>query len=389
MNRRSFLRWGGLALFCGSGALRASANPLRAPLGASFAASDSSQQVLVVVFLRGGLDGLHALVPYRSEQYYRARPLLAVPASSALELDDRFALHPALKSLLPHYTAGELALVCAVGTSDRSRSHFIAQDFLEFGGPKARDGWLNRHLTEDGLALSTRPHLPTLLKGARPVLQVSDVEEALNLSSPPALWDGPQPVARLTRDEEMFRKRLSRLRPPSSNPYPESSLAQQLRTVAYLLKQGVELEAAHCELSGFDSHSAQIDGLWPGNLVGLNRLLFDFSEGVDAFWRDLGDLSQRVTLITVTEFGRRLQENGSLGTDHGLASVSFVMGGQVRGGEVHGRWPGLERERLVDGIDLAVTTDYRQLLNEYASAVSHPLLFPEYQATAKMALFDK
>lgn len=384
MKRRSFLRLGGLALFTGStGGLWASASPVGVPLSVT-QQPHGSGQVLVVVFLRGGLDGMHALVPYGESEYYRARPVLAVPpptSESGLALDQTFALNPALRALVPHFREGCLAPICAVGTSDRSRSHFIAQDFLEFGGEQGRVGWLNRSLSDQGWGLSTRPQLPSLLQGPRPVLNITSWKELEDWAAAPVVFEGSDQVSRLSREEEKFRQQLSGLKLRSSGRYPESELARQLETVALLLKAGVELEAVHCELGGFDSHSRQIDGLWPGRLLGVNYLLHQFATAVDAFWRDLRDgLQERVTLMTVTEFGRRLSENASLGTDHGFASAGFVLGRRVQGGKVQGRWPGLRADQLVDGIDLDVGTDYRTILNEYRASIGASTLFPEWKA---------
>ncbi len=391
MRRRSFLKLGGLALFTGStGGLWASASPAQVPHSVSHQ-SNGSGQVLVVIFLRGGLDGMHALVPYGEPEYYRSRPVLAVPPpspGSGLILDEKFAFNPALKALVPHFREGSLAPLCAVGTSDRSRSHFIAQDFLEFGGGKEGVGWLNRSLSEAGWGLSTRAQLPSLCQGPRPVLNLTSWEQMREWAQTPAVFRGEDPVSRLSQQEEQFRQRLSGLRLEPSGRYPETDLGRQLETVALLLKAGVELEAVHCELGGFDTHSRQVDGLWPGRLAGVPSLLPQFANAVTVFWRDLGDqLQERVTVLTVTEFGRRLAENASLGTDHGFASASFLLGRRVQGGKVRGHWPGLEKEQLVDGIDLDVGTDYRTILNEYRASVGATPLFPRWEA-AKLGLFE-
>lgn len=390
MNRRGFLKLGGLAFFTtSSGGLWASAQPLRAPQSVSLQPR-GGKDVLVVVFLRGGLDGMHALVPYSEPAYYEARPNLAVPkprGAGSLVLDERFALNPALRALMPHFEAGHLAPICAIGTSDRSRSHFIAQDYLEYGGEEAQAGWLNRSLTPKGLGLSTRAQLPALFHGPRPVINLTSLDDLRDWSEPPTAYEGPSTVAKISRQEVELRKRLRGVALPSERgEYPDTSLGEQLRTVATLLKQGVELESVHCELGGFDSHSRQVDGMWPGRLLGLNRLLYELANALDVFWRDLSELAERVTILTVTEFGRRLAENGSLGTDHGLASASFLMGGRVQGGRVFGRWPGLKQSALVDGIDLAVTTDYRDVLNEYTRATQRADLFSD-RASPDLALF--
>lgn len=390
MRRRDLLKIGALSLFgLSSGGFWASADPVSVP--GSVVAHQSQGDVLVVVFLRGGLDGMHALVPYQESEYYRLRPRLALPRPDGefkpLRLDEQFAFNPALRALLPHYREGTLAPVCAVGTSDTSRSHFIAQDYLELGGQAQPPGWLNRHLQEHQWAVSTAAHVPTLLQGPGPVLSARRLDD-LEPWTAPAL-EGGDPVARLSRQQARLRAILAGLEPRSYRPaldYPDNGLAEQLKVVAFLLKQGVELGAVHCELEGFDSHSRQILAEWPGHLTGLNRLLYELAGSLDAFWRDLGPLQSRVTIMTVTEFGRRLAENGSLGTDHGLASCSLVMGAKLRGGRVHGRWPGLAEEGLVDGMDLPVTTDYRQLLSHYCAGVGSPDLFPDF-ASSSLALF--
>lgn len=382
LSRRSFLKLGGLTFFTTTGGgLWASAQPAQVPLSVS---QSEGRQILVVIFLRGGMDGMHALVPYSEQAYYEARPNLAVPKGGVLELDDQFAFNPALRALVPHFQEGVLAPICAIGTSDRSRSHFIAQDYLEYGG-EGEQGWLNRALSSEGIALSTRAHIPSLLKGEHPVLNLTSLEE-LGANSV-AAFEGADVVSKLSRQEREYRRQLGSVKVSSSGNYPDSDLARQLETVATLLKHGIALEAVHCELGGFDTHSRQIDGLWPGRLLGLNRLLDEFANAVDVFWRDLGPLQERVTVLTVTEFGRRLAENGSLGTDHGMASASFVLGRGVRGGEVYGRWPGLHRSALIDGIDLAVTSDYRCLLNEYRVAVGGEVLFPGFEGSS-LGLFS-
>lgn len=373
ISRRKILKWGGLSIFFGGGLLSASAGPGRQPMKMS---TPDRNKVLVVVFLRGGLDGMHALVPHASEHYRLARPNLAVPRGAILELNETFGLHPAMKHLMPHYRSGQLACLCAVGTEDQSRSHFVAQDYLEFGGASPRDGWLNRHLSRHGLALSTRTHLPSLIKGKNPVMNISSVSDLEQMIRGP-VSSGNSDLSRLSREEQKFAERLAKIKLPGENGYPDTKLGHQLRMVAHLLKSGVELESVHTELSGFDTHSRQVDGLWPGHLVGLNSLLWEFSVAVDHFWRDLGELQQNVTLMTVTEFGRRLAENSSLGTDHGLASACFVLGGTVQGGQVYGNWPGLSPDVLVDGLDLPVTTDYRHLLTDYTEHCGSSNLFPE------------
>ncbi|MBI3924615.1 MAG: DUF1501 domain-containing protein [Armatimonadetes bacterium] len=402
MNRRQFLKVGGLTLFAlaGGGPFWGSFGEGGAPrfLPRAARAAAGRGRVWVVLFLRGGLDGLHAVFPYEEDEYYRRRPRLSVPRpgrdGGGLALDGQFALHPAMAALMPLYREGSLAMVHAVGTPDASRSHFEAQDYLELGGkPATRQGWLNRYLQcteappEAPRGLSASRAVPTLLQGPATVASLPSPIQADLPAAADLYAAAPDPELRRTSHALGLSQRwLERLDPATYRPavdYPESGLGEQLRLIASLLKAGIPLEAIYAEMQGFDTHARQVDGLWPGASYGLNGLLTDLAEGLAAFWRDLGPVGEDMVLITLTEFGRRLAENGSLGTDHGRASCCFLLGGPVQGGKVFGHWPGLRPENLFEGIDLPVTTDYRDLLMEIAGTLGCPepeTLFPGYRA---------
>lgn len=349
---------------------------------------------LVVVFLRGALDGLNTVVPFRDDDYRRLRPTLALPAPdrkapagrTTLDLDGTFALHPALEPLLPHYREGRLAVVHAVGTDDRTRSHFEAQDHLEHGAAAGRavsGGWLGRHLRARGgapaamQALSFGERIPESLRGAPSAGAVTSLGEmrlAARTGDAAGLvralealhGEGDDLLRRSGRETLGLLRRVQELGADGNGTaaaYPEDGFGRALSRVGRLLRAGVGLEAACVDLGGFDTHFGQggIDGGLAGGLAGPLRSL---GAGLGALAADLGPLLDGVTVVVVTEFGRRAYENSALGTDHGSGSVCFLLGGGVRGGRVHGRWPGLGREALFEESDLAVTTDLRQVLAE-------------------------
>jgi uncharacterized protein (DUF1501 family) len=381
MNRRFFLHKGALAL-AGTTVLpqflvrsvlaQAGANPGRR---------------LVVIFQRGAADGLNIVVPYREKNYYSMRPNIAIPQREVLDLDGSFGLHPSLTAFKPLYDAGHLAIVHAVGSPDSSRSHFDAQDYMESGTPGVKlteDGWLNRALQAEDLkrrqehtafrAVALGAEVPRTLAGKIAAIALS----SLNSFSVGGRVASTTPAASAFESmygasgdrifhaagEETFdaMKMLRAANPAQYTPraeYPSSEFGNSMKQIAQLLKANLGVEAAFTDVSGWDTHQNQ--GAVHGQLA--NRLR-DFSAATAAFWQDMGDQAENVTLVTMSEFGRTAHENGTGGTDHGHANVMFVLGGSVRGGKVHGRWPGLAKEQLNEGRDLALTTDYRQVLGE-------------------------
>lgn len=340
-------------------------------------------KVWVVVFQRGGMDGLNVVIPFKDSAYYALRPSIAVAepaagAEHAIDLDGFYALHPALAPLKSIYDKGQLAIVHAAGSPDNTRSHFDAQDYMEIGTPGIKstaDGWLNRYLNSKptgdspfrGVAVS--PQTPRMLAGPASTLTISSIEEfrLRNAAAAPALQKlytgSADPLFR--RAGNSLFDAMARLRsveakiPPSTASYPTGKFAVGLKQIARLIKADVGLEIAYSELGGWDTHVAE--GGATGQLA--NRLK-ELGDGLGAFYQDLGDRMEDVVLVTLSEFGRTARENGNRGTDHGHANVMFVIGGRVRGGKVYGRWPGLAPEVLYEGRDLDLTTDYRSVCGE-------------------------
>jgi uncharacterized protein (DUF1501 family) len=382
ITRRLFLKQGGIAML-GYSALPAFLQ--RAVAGTAM----PNRKILVVLFQRGAMDGLNAVIPFTEPNYYRLRPTIAIPqpargnAQTAIDLDGRFALHPNLAPLEPLFRRGELAIVHASGSPDNTRSHFDAQDYMESGTPGVKsteDGWLNRHLQGmpeqsaspfRGVALGA--NLPRALKGAAPAVALSDLRQFQVLAPSPVVEGGFEAIYAQTVDQalrgtgtetfeaiEMLRKaNPQRYQPENGAQYPRNRFGQSLLQVAQLIKANIGLEVAFLDSGGWDHHTNE------GNVQGqLANLLRDLAAGLEAFRRDLGDRMADVTLVTMSEFGRTVHENGNRGTDHGHANCMFVLGGGVAGGKVYGRWPGLEREQLYEGRDLEVTTDFRVVVGE-------------------------
>jgi len=356
---------------------------------AEAAAGAEKRRTLVVVLQRGAADALNMIVPHGERGYYDARRTIAIAqprrdgAQSVLDLDGHFGLHPALGPLLPLWKDGRLAIVHALGSPDPTRSHFDAQDFLESGTPGRKateDGFLNRHLQAQGAAASPlravaiAPTLPRALQGKASAVAMTSIREfGLRADGAPAAARGFEDMyAAAVRDtlhatgEEAFDAMdalraagPSRLGAGAGAGYPRGPLGEGLRQVAQLVKAGLGVEIAFLESSGWDHHAAE--GAATGQLA--NRLR-DLGASLQAFYADLGPRGDDVVLVTLTEFGRTVRENGNRGTDHGHGSAALVLGGGARGGRVHGRWPGLAPSDLYEGRDLAVTTDFRDVLGE-------------------------
>ena len=352
------------------------------------AASTPRGRVLVALFQRGAVDGLNMVVPHGEQRYYAARPTIAIPrpgaSGGAIDLDGFFGLHPAMASLAPAFEAGELAIVHACGSPDPTRSHFDAQDFMETGEPGERnvaDGWLNRHLqtvpeadasTVRAVALASQ--MPRTLDGPAPALATTSLAEvafgppgqgALARRAVERMYGSRQDLlGTATRDAldslDVFASLDQAPYVPANGArYPDTDLGAQLRDVARAIKGRVGLEIAFLNTGGWDTHV--LEGASEGQLATLLRGLAD---ALAAFRTDLGDLMADVCVLTMSEFGRTVAENGSTGTDHGRGTAMMVLGGTVRGGRVLGAWPGLAPDQLVEGRDLAVATDFRTLFSE-------------------------
>jgi len=352
-------------------------------LARTAAAQSQRQKILVIVFLRGAADGLNTVVPFKEKAYYEYRPTIAIPEpgtpDGALDLDGSFGLNPALRALLPVYKEGHFAIINAVGTPDTGgRSHFQAQDFMESAAPGNKTvatGWLNRYLqitpetTHHPLrATAIGENLPKALRGPASAMTVGrtaqgaasgmDLYQSMYNKDPNALLSG---TAR-----ELFEvsKQLDALKPEDYRPaagvnYPggQDGIGAGLRQVAQLIKAEVGLQVAFIDTSnGWDTHQDE-SGRLPGLLNGLGG-------GLAAFYRDMGDRMQDIVVLTMSEFGRTARENGNRGTDHGHANFMFALGGAVKGAKIYGKWPGLAKEQLNEDRDLALTTDFRDVLAE-------------------------
>ena len=352
-------------------------------------AADAAQphRRLVVIFQRGAADGLNIVVPHGEAEYYTMRPTIAIPQRDVIDLDGFFGLHPAMSALKPLWDARQLAIVHAAGSPDPTRSHFDAQDFMESGTPglkSTEDGWLNRALVATGdpqkdaafraVALGTA--LPRMLSGQAPALAVGNVNdfgvaprnpqaqplantfESMYAASVDGVLHG---TAQETFDAVKMLKAAdpAKYRPAAGVVYPKGRFGDALKQTAQLVKANLGVQVAFTDIGGWDHHVNE--GASEGQ---LGRLLKEFSGSLAAFGQDLGALAAETVVVTMSEFGRTARENGTRGTDHGHANVMFVMGGAVRGGKVYGRWPGLANEQLYEQRDLALTTDFRQVMAE-------------------------
>jgi uncharacterized protein (DUF1501 family) len=412
MERRVFVKSGALALVT----MGLSPSFLRRTAFGMELANVPKGKVLICLFQRGAADALNIVVPHGEKAYYAMRPSIAIPQPSrnavggAIDLDGFFGLHPSLAPLKPLYDRGLLAPIHAVGSPSTTRSHFDAQDYMETGTPDVKgtsDGWLNRYLAVKGTcdecnlaktpfrAVSLTPQTPRILEGPSPTVAMNSLDEfsvrATGSSAErlEALYrTGSADLVHGTGTEMFDAVKMLR----SANPqkylaqngadYPRSQFGQRLLQIAQLIKSNVGLEIAFADVGGWDTHVNQ------GSSTGqLAQRLTDFSQSIAALVTDLGDRMDDVVIMTMSEFGRMARENGNRGTDHGHAGALFVIGGHVKGGKVHGKWPGLEQEQLYEGRDLALTTDFRSV---FAEVVSHHLgaraldrVFPGFAASPR------
>jgi uncharacterized protein (DUF1501 family) len=395
-SRRIFLRNSALAMVgVGSAPLW-----LKRALYAADAPS-RRKKILVAIFQRGAADGLNVVVPHAEKAYYSLRPTIAIPrpaagdAAAAIDLDGFFGLHPSLASLKPLFDQKHLAIVDAVGSPDPTRSHFDAQDYMESGTPGRKatnDGWMNRALPgiegkpSPVRAVSLGPTLSRAMAGRNPAIalqtiggfRVQDSEAAKQFES--MYVDSKDPLIRAAgRDTFEAVGMLQSIQkrpysPAAGAEYPRGPFGDAIRQIAQLIKSDVGVEMAFADIRNWDHHVNE-----PAQLAAR---LTDFGQGLSAFWQDMGDRMADIALVTMSEFGRTARENGNRGTDHGHANCMFVMGGAVKGGRIYGKWPGLEQEQLYENRDLALTTDFRDVLGELVSAhLGNPLLsavFPGY-----------
>jgi len=388
ISRRVFVTSGGLALFSlGFDPLflsRAAYAAGRSALG------PSDRPVLVCLFQRGAVDGLNMIVPHGDALYYDERPRIAIPRADVVDLDGHFGLHPSLATLKPLWDNGSLAAIHAVGSPDATRSHFDAQDYMESGTPGVKstsDGWLNRYCRHDQehadtpfRAVAFGPQLPRILAGTAPALAIDDLQ-AFGLKMPreaardrltrafEALYEGSATGLLASSSQEGFEalqalKRADPTQYTSANgaEYPPGRLGRSMLQIAQLIKSDLGLQIAFADVGGWDTHVNQ--GSSEGQLAARLR---ELAGSLAAFSRDLGERMRHVVVLTMSEFGRTIRENGNSGTDHGHATAMLVLGGPVNGGKVLGRWPGLDPAQRFEGRDVAVTTDFRSLFSEILS----------------------
>ncbi len=414
ITRRVFLRNSALAVV---GTAAVPAFLTRAVFGAE---TSGRRKRLVVLFQRGAADGLNIVVPHGESHYYSLRSSIAIPRPSSsqlstIDLDGFFGLHPSMASFKPLWDQKHLAIIHAAGSPDTTRSHFDAQDYMESGTPGLKateDGWLNRAVLGEALPPAEKPSpfraialgtsLPRALAGKFPAVAISNVNDfgvgGRSLAAAPiansfeAMYEQSVDSVLHGTGHETFEavKMLKAADPSKYTPapganYPRGRFGDSLRQVAQLLKADLGVEVAFADIGGWDHHVNE------GNTQGqLANLLREFSQSISAFWTDIGDLGEDTVVVSMSEFGRTARQNGTGGTDHGHANVMFVLGGPVRGGHVYGKWPGLAQEQLYEGRDLALTTDFRQVLGEavYKHLGNHQLdpVFPGFQNNARQFL---
>ena len=411
LTRRIFLR-GGAIVMAGMGGV---------PSWLARAASveGKKRKILVAIFQRGAADGLNIVVPFSEKRYHELRPTLAISAptrdgnvngpfngpfnGNAIDLDGSFALNGSMQPLKALWDKKQLAIVEATGSPDSSRSHFDAQDYMESGtsGKVTGDGWLNRALPPAGKdtsplrAVAMGKQVARTLRGEREAIAVGDPQqfnmgnqdasailESMYTNSADAKW------GRTGKDAFEAMKLIQSINRSPNNPqggaqYQQGGeLGRSLQQLARLIKADAGVEAAFAEVGGWDHHGNENQQ--------LSNLLRQFSSALAAFTQDMGDRMEDIVLVTMSEFGRTVEENGNGGTDHGHGSVMMVMGGPVQGGKVYGKWPGLEKEQLFEGRDLAVTTDFRTVLGElirgHLGQKDLGPVFPGYQAGDPLGL---
>jgi uncharacterized protein (DUF1501 family) len=375
------------------------------------------RKTLIAIFQRGAVDGLNMIVPYGERSYYDLRPAIAIAkpqtgnAEAALDLDGFFGMHPAMSSLKPFWQNKQLAIVHASGSPDNTRSHFDAQDYMESATPGRKgtpDGWLNRYLQNKRdpqralfRAVSLTQRMPRIFQGSAPTLAISNLNdftiragrssgsvqggfEAIYEQSVNDVLGG---TGKETFEAVNYLKQVnpSQYQPQNGAQYPRTPFGNSLLQIGQLVKAQVGLEVAFTDIDGWDTHVNQ------GNARGQLALrLQDFSNGLAALATDLGKQMDDVVILTMSEFGRTVRENGNRGTDHGHANAMLLLGNSVRGGKVHGLWPGLKNEQLYEGRDLALTTDFRdvfaEVAREHLGTSDLQALFPGFAAKADVGV---
>jgi uncharacterized protein (DUF1501 family) len=408
--RRGFLKGGALAMLgIGIGGI---------PTFIARAANDDKKvgpykkkKVMVCIFQRGAMDGLMAVTPFTDEYLKTARPTLFMDAAKSgnnplIDLDGRFGLHPSMKSFEPYFKDKRLAIVHGMGSPNNTRSHFDAQDYMESGTPFNKgtaSGWLNRAVGLLGheaatpfQAVSLTSSLPKSFYGDNPTIAINNLQDfAIQMRGNPMaanmaaksfeeLYDQTSNALLNKAGKESFdavkmlqKTDTKNYKPANNAVYPTSQLGNALKQIAQLIKMDVGMEVAFTESGGWDTHFNQ------GTDIGIfSRNVNDLSESINALWTDLDAYQDDVTIMTMTEFGRTVKQNGTGGTDHGRGSCMFVLGNGINGGIVHNKMQPLAIENLEDGRDVPVTTDFRSIFSAVADGhlklQNDKILFPEW-----------
>lgn len=410
-SRRGFIKAGGLALF-GIGLGGIPGFLADAVAGTPSLGLFKRRKIMVCIFQRGAMDGLMAVTPFTDQYLKAARPALFMSAASNLkgksliDLDGRFGLHPSMSAFEPMFREKRMAIVHGIGSPNNTRSHFDAQDFMESGTPFKKGtetGWLNRAvglLGHDGAtpfqAVSVTSSLPRSFYGDNPAVAIKNLADfniqargnQMGTNNPSKTFEDlyDQTSSGLLKEtgKESFdaikmlqKTNVKNYQPENNVVYPNSALGNSLKQIAQLIKMDVGMEVAFAESGGWDTHFNQ------GTENGIfARNVNDLSNCIMAFWNDLAKYQDDVTVMTMTEFGRTVAQNGTGGTDHGRASCNFILGNSVSGGLVHGLVNPLIKENLEDGRDLAVTTDFRAVFSEVADKHlginNDKVLFPDW-----------
>lgn len=409
-SRRGFLKAGGIALF-GIGVGGVPTFLARAANSTKIIGPYKKNKILVCIFQRGAMDGLMAVTPFNDDYLKNARPTLFMSAAKTgtgtplIDLDGRFGLHPAMNAFESLFREKRLAIVHGIGSPNNTRSHFDAQDYMESGTPFNKgtgSGWLNRavgllgHDATPFQAVSLTSSMPRSFYGDNPSLAISNLQDfSIQMRGTPMatnmvaksfedLYDQTSSSLLNKTGKESFdavkilqKTDVKNYKPENNAIYPTSALGNAMKQIAQLIKMDVGMEVAFAESGGWDTHFNQ------GTELGVfARNATDLSTCITAFWKDISAYQDEVALMTMTEFGRTVKQNGTGGTDHGRASCNFILGNNVNGGIVHGNVKPLAVENLEDGRDLAVTTDFRSVFSEVADKHlkinNDTVLFPEW-----------
>jgi uncharacterized protein (DUF1501 family) len=377
MNRRQFLIQSGLV----------SASTLVSiglhGLAVQSAAPNKNNKRLIVIFLRGAIDGLNVIVPYQEANYYQSRPKIAIPKpglqGGAIDLDGRFGLHPALGAIAPLWRQKTLAFVHACGSPDPSRSHFDAQDYMETGTPGKKttsDGWMNRLLSvmradSPVQALNPAATTPRILSGKMPVASFPlgrNANRPIALDRPQIagafdrLYGDSDQLGEAYRESRAARQTLladlnAEMTAADNGAPPASGFPGDAMQLGRLMARNSNIQLAFLALGGWDTHVNQ--GSSRGQLADRLRPL---GQGLANLVRGLGGVYGDSAIAVISEFGRTVRENGNAGTDHGHGNAMWILGGKIQGGKVYGEWPGLDESQLYQQRDLAVTTDFRDAI---------------------------